>query len=290
MPESKHKSPLGDRYSGEPHVFVSADTRQKALSVKPDVDEFDAVDTYKGSVWSFITEGAVGSQEPANGAVDVAQVPILTWTSGVYAVSHQVYFGIDKETVKNADTGSPEYKGTGNLGSQCYEPEKFLWDTTYCWRIDEINNVDPDNPWTGKVWSFTTANCLVVEDFEDYNDYPPEEIFSTWIDGWEVPTNGSTLGDADPDFLAGEHFVETNIVHGGSQSMPYFYDNNSKYSEASMTLVPARDWTEEDVEVLSLWFYGDMSNAAERMYVALNGSATVYHDNPDAALINTWTV
>ncbi len=26
----------GAGYSGEPHVFVSADTRQKALSVKPD--------------------------------------------------------------------------------------------------------------------------------------------------------------------------------------------------------------------------------------------------------------
>jgi len=26
------KTPAGDRYSGEPHVFVSADTRQKAQS------------------------------------------------------------------------------------------------------------------------------------------------------------------------------------------------------------------------------------------------------------------
>jgi hypothetical protein len=71
--------------------------------------------------------------------------------------------------------------------------------------------------------------------------------------------------------------------------MPLFYDNNFKYSEAAMTLVSARDWTEEGVGVLSLWFYGDASNAAEPMYVALNGSAVVYHDNPDAALINEWT-
>ncbi len=55
-----------------------------------------------------------------------------------------------------------------------------------------------------------------------------------------------------------------------------------------MTLVSVRDWTEEGVGVLSLWFYGDASNAAERMYVALNGSAVVNHDNPDAALINEW--
>jgi hypothetical protein len=31
------------------------------------------------------------------------------------------------------------------------------------------------------------------------------------------------------------------------------------------------------------------SNDPERMYVALNGSAVVYHDNPNAAQISTWT-
>ncbi len=55
-----------------------------------------------------------------------------------------------------------------------------------------------------------------------------------------------------------------------------------------MTLTQ-RNWTEEDVGVLSLRFYGDASNAAERMYVALNGSAVVYHDNPSAAQIGAWT-
>jgi len=90
-------------------------------------------------------------------------------------------------------------------------------------------------------------------------------------------------GHADPPF------AETGNVHGGSQSMPLYYDNNFMYSEATMTLVSARDWTEEGIGVLSLWFYGDASNAAERMYVNLNGIATVYHDNPDAALIDEWT-
>jgi len=124
---------------------------------------------------------------------------------------------------------------------------------------------------------------IVVDDIESYSDYPPDEIFNTWIDGWGVPTNGSTIGYLNPPF------VEQSIVHGGSQSMPYFYENNYKYSEATMTLVWPRDWTEEGVGVLSLWFYGDASNAAERMYVALNGSAVVYHENPNAAQIDTWT-
>jgi len=70
--------------------------------------------------------------------------------------------------------------------------------------------------------------------------------------------------------------------------MPLYYDNNFMYSEATMTLTQ-RNWTEEGVGVLSLWFRGDADNAAERMYLALNGSATVYHGNPNAAQIERWT-
>ncbi len=246
------------------------------------VDEFDAFDTYKGDVWSFTTEGGVGNPDPSNGAAGVEHTPILTWTPGVYADSHQVYFGTDKDAVRNADTSSPEYKGTGNLGSESYEPGKLQWFSTYYWRIDEANNINPDSPWTGSIWSFTTADFIVIDDIEDYNDYPPDEIFSTWVDGYLTTTNGSMAGYPDPTF------AETGNVHGGAQSMPLSYDNNFKYSEATMTLTQ-RNWTEEDVGILSLWFRGDADNAAERMYVALNGSAVVYHDNPNAAQLTAWT-
>ncbi|MFH1883550.1 MAG: LamG domain-containing protein, partial [Planctomycetota bacterium] len=139
------------------------------------VDEFDAIATYKGDVWSFTTQGAVGSPDPANGAVDVKQTQILTWSPGIYAASHQLYFGTDKDAVKNADTGSPEYKGTRDLGAESYDPGMLEWDTAYYWRIDEVNNTNPDSPWTGILWSFTTANFLVVDDFESYNDLDPPD-------------------------------------------------------------------------------------------------------------------
>ena len=72
--------------------------------------------------------------------------------------------------------------------------------------------------------------------------------------------------------------------------MPLFYDNSgpANYSEVTMTLTSLRDWTIEGVDVLSLWFYGDPNNAAESMYVALNGSALSYYDNPEALLIEKW--
>ncbi len=252
------------------------------------VDEFDVVDTHKGDVWSFTTEGGVWGPNPANGAVDVKQTPILTWTPGVYAASHQVYFGNDHEAVRNADTGSPEYKGTGDLGAESYDPGKLQWDTTYYWRIDEANNVNPDSPWAGPVWSFTTADFLLVDDFESYNDIDPPEagsnrIFEAWPDGYDIPTNGALVGNDLPPY------AEQTIVHGGNQSMPLYYDNSVGYSEATLTLTYPSDWTENGVSTLTIWFRGNSDNAAETLYVALNDSAVVNHDNPDAAQITTWT-
>jgi len=253
------------------------------------VDEFDVVETHKGGVWSFTTEGAVESLDPVNGAVDVTQTPILTWSPGVNGTSHEVYFGTDKEAVKNADTGSPEYKGSGNLGSESYDPGQLEWGTTYYWRIDEASNVHADSPWTGPLWSFTTANFLIVDDFESYNDLDEVEpgsnrIYIAWTDGYDNPAiNGSIVGHTDPPF------AEQTIVHGGSQSMPLAYDNAVGKSEATMTLTSNRDWTVNGINTLTIWFRGNTANAAEPMYVALNGNAVVTHDNPDAAQIASWT-
>ncbi len=252
------------------------------------VDEFDAIETYKGDIWSFTTEGAVGDPDPANGAVDVKQTQIITWSPNVFAASHELYFGTDKDAVKNADTGSPEYKGTRDLGDESYDPGMLEWDTTYYWRVDEVNNASPDSPWPGILWSFTTANFLVVDDFESYNDLDPTDpdsnrIFNAWIDGYEDSANGSLVGyDAPP-------FTEQTIVHGGNQSMPLYYDNSVGYSEATLTLTYPRDWTENGVTTLTIWFRGNSDNAVEALYVALNGNAIITNDNPDAAQIGEWT-
>ncbi len=262
------------------------------------VDEFDIAETYKGEVWSFTTEGAVGSPEPANGAVDVKQTPSLTWVPGVFAASHQVYFGADEEAVRNATTASPEYKGIKALGSENYDPGILDSGSTYYWRIDEVNDTNPDSPWTGNIWSFTTANFLVVDDFEDY-DAGDNQIWYAWKDGlgYGIPGTdpyyagngtGSAVGDENTP-----SYTEETIVQGGNQAMPLFYDNNKqgffKYSEAELTLTYPRDWTEKGVNMLTIWFRGDSANTAEPLYVALNGSAVVTNDNPDAAQVTRWT-
>jgi hypothetical protein len=254
------------------------------------VDETNPPNTYKGPVWSFTTLGAVGNPYPANGARNAEMNVILTWAPGDEAASHQLYFGTDKEALRKATTSSPDYKGTRVLGDESYDPGLLAWDSTYYWRVDEVNSTNPDSPWKGPVWSFTTDGSLIVDSFESYNDIDPPDpasnrIFDKWIDGYANPTtNGALVSNDLPPY------AEPTIVHSGAQSMPYRYDNNLKFSEATMTLSgTSRDWTRQGVASLSLWFRGAAANAAERMYIALNGTAVVYNTDPTAAQKATWT-
>jgi len=225
---------------------------------------------------------------PNSGTTDVALDVTLSWRAGREAAEHNLYFSDDEQAVINGTTP------VTTLSQTFYGPLSLDLGKTYYWCVDEVNNANPDSVWFGDIWSFTTTDFLIVDDFESYNDLDPgnpesNRIFLTWIDGYEQPTNGSTVGYFDPPFC------EQTIVHSGRQSMPLFYDNSGPayYSEATLPLTETRDWTEEGVGVLTLWLYGDPANTAESMYVAVSNAtgptAVVYQDNPDAALINAWT-
>ena len=230
------------------------------------IDEFDVTGTHKGDVWSFTTEGAVSGPNPADGTVNVSPTQILTWDAGAVATSHEVYFGTDADAVKNATKSSPEYKGPKALGEESYDPGKFLLGTMYYWRIDEVNGVNPDSPWAGNVWSFTTGDFFVIDNFEDY-DAGDNQIWYSWHDGLGYGVSGidpyfagNGTGAAVGDETTASYTEET-IVHGGNQSMPVAYDNNkqgySKYSEVEKTLTATRDWTKDNVAELSIWFRGN---------------------------------
>jgi len=240
--------------------------------------------------------------KPGTGQSDVTHTAVLTWSPGYKAARHDVFFGADAQTVANADTTSPEYKGSRDLGSESYGPGELQWNTTYYWRVDEVNNLDSASPWVGYLWSFTTGDFLVVDDFEGY-DARNSQIWWAWKDGLgyaahdnEAAYPGNGTGSAVGD-EATSSFTEERIIHGGSQSMPLVYDNNKqglskKYSETELTLTAPRDWTASAVGELSLWFRGEAANTADPLYVAVTGmsgtAAVVYHDNPNVTQAGTW--
>jgi hypothetical protein len=258
------------------------------------VDEFDTAETYKGDVWSFTTPGAVGNPQPAHNATDVPLNTILSWTPAVSAASHELYFGTNKEAVRNADTSAPEYKGSIELDAENYDPGLLDAESAYYWRVDEVDS--QGNVSKGPIWLFTTGTFLLVDGFERYtdDDTAGEAIWQTWIDGFGVADNGAQVGNLIPPYC------EQTIVHGGAQSMPLFYVNEAGVTNSEVVLPLSatgglRDWTQASVTDLSLWFRGASGNAAEPLYVSVSNPpqadrapAVVAHDDPSTATIRSW--
>ena len=139
---------------------------------------------------------------------------------------------------------------------------------------------------TGPVWTFTTA--LVVDDFESYTDKAGAEVFSTWIDGYADNSSGSTVGNLT---AVNGTYGETQIIHGGKQSMPMDYNNVKTpfYSEAQRQFSPVEDWTAGGANTLVLYVRGNASNVVAPLYVVLEDSAahTAVLVHPDAAAVKT---
>ena len=237
---------------------------------------------------------------PGDGAADVTHTAALGWMAGSKAAKHNVYFGADSTAVANATPASTGiYRGQQNLDATSFTPTEspLGWGQTYYWRIDEVNAADT---WKGDVWSFTTADHIVVDDFESYTDDVGSRIFQTWRDGYGYTTpapgypgngTGSTVGNADPPY------AEQSTVHGGSQSMPLNYDNSgaagkTRYSETQREWTSPQDWTTNNLKALAMWFYGDPNNAAEQLYVAVEDNAghvkVVNHPELGAVQKDAW--
>jgi hypothetical protein len=219
------------------------------------------------------------NESPANGSTpDLHRALPLSWLPGDLAAQHDVYFGTDRDAVADANTSDTTGVYRPRQAATSYTPpEGVEWGRgPYYWRIDEYNT---DGTITkGRLWQFTVADFILVDDIEDYNDNTPKRIFETWKDGYgytiykdgnPVGTNcgngtGSAVGHTQTPF------AETVIVNLGSgvQSMPFYYDNSATgynicnqlitkyYSEAKRALDYPRDWTEQDVKALTLWFRG----------------------------------
>jgi len=259
------------------------------------VDESDGFDTYKGEVWSFTTEGAASGPNPVDGAAGVKPSVILSWNAGAVAESHEVYFGTDADAVKNATKSSSEYKGPKALGQESYDPDKLALTTTYYWRIDEVNSINPDSPWAGNVWSFTTGDFFAIDDFEDY-DAGENQIWYAWHDGlgYGTPGSGDYYAGNGTGAAVGDEttasYTEETIIHGGEQSLPLVFDNSKQgyanYSEVEHTLTNQRDWTEEGVAELSLWFRGNPASVGSFVEgpagtYTMTGSGTDIWNNAD---------
>jgi alkaline phosphatase len=161
---------------------------------------------------------------PQDGDTGVWLPPVLSWKPGIYAASHQVYFGTMFDDVNSAAGASLQADAT-------YVPAGPLdVSTTYYWRVDEVNDLHPDSPWAGSVWNFTTAPG------NSTRPDPTNGAFAVAID--------TTLG-----WLPGPA-AATHNVYFGTSSPPAFIGNQlaNSYDPGSLEFDTTYYWRIDEVE------------------------------------------
>ncbi|MHC4740664.1 MAG: LamG domain-containing protein [Planctomycetota bacterium] len=229
---------------------------------------------------------SASNPDPADGAIDVSRMPTLNWTPGVFVAAvngNILYYGDDAASVANRTATSV------TLTNPTYTlPLTLDLGRTFYWAVDTVNGV---NAWPGDLWSFGVKDWLAVDDMESYTPWtmPGNNIFEAWRDGEGncEPGNGNDTGSVLTEN------IDMVYVHGGLQSMNYYYDNDGlvyspctmtetprphKYSriEAQIATLPSgigNNWTVEGVKALSLRFYGYATNGVEPMWVQLSDGA-----------------
>src|SRR4030065_510786 len=83
-------------------------------------------------------------------------------------------------------------------------------------------------------------------------------IYGSWLDGYLTPTTNGALVGYDPAQPPSKpSYMEHTIVYDGSQSAPFYYDNNSaRYSEATLPLDDLTNWTLHNVTTLGIAVHG----------------------------------
>jgi len=148
---------------------------------------------------------------PANGAQLTDTWVSMSWRAGDFALSHDVYLGDNFDDVND---------GAGNtfLGNETATffvvgfpgfpfPDGLIPGTTYYWRVDEINETDPNSPWKGNVWSFTIPSIIAYDPSPaDGTKLIDPNANLSWTEGFTAKLQTVYFGD---------NFDEVNNATGG---------------------------------------------------------------------------
>ena len=219
--------------------------------------------------------------DPADGGTAASVNATLSWRAGREAADHEVVVSQDPAAVADG-SAAPVV-----LQESSYTPDTLIYSETYFWQVTETNAVSTPPRHEGPIWSFSAPEYLTIDDFETYADAPFLEIWDTWIDGFDDPGNGATVGNGNEP--------EKSIVFEGGKSMPIHYDNSgAPVSTATRTFDPALDWTIGSPTTLSLHVRGvdQPDNDGQPIYVVITDrsgrSATVsYKERDPTATLNT---
>jgi len=173
--------------------------------------------------------------DPADGALLADTKANLSWQKGDLAVLHDVYFGDSFDEVAAATPDDADVYA-GRLAVELLSvgvaggpyPEGLVPGTTYYWRVDEVNDLDPNSPWKGDVWS------LLVQPAVAWNPSPadgvpyvlPEQDLS-WNAGMNVLFHtvyfGESFDEVNDATTGGMMLAETTYDPGALNAETTYY-------------------------------------------------------------------
>lgn len=113
------------------------------------VVDYGSINPQKTTVAAYLNAEKAAAPNPANNATEIDINADLGWAAGIGSSSHNVCFGTDNP---------PAF--INNQTTTTFEPGTLEFNTTYYWRIDEINGSTITE---GDLWNFTTTAGLAKE-------------------------------------------------------------------------------------------------------------------------------
>ncbi|MHC4627562.1 MAG: LamG domain-containing protein, partial [Planctomycetota bacterium] len=113
---------------------------------------------------------------------------------------HDLYFGTSSEDIDSGAEGT----FVGNLATTQQvvgfpgfpAPEGLQPGTTYYWRVDEVNDADPNSPWKGDIWSFSIPPRTAYRPSPaDGVSFVLSDATLSWTGGFNAKLHHVYLGD-----------------------------------------------------------------------------------------------
>ena len=170
----------------------------------------DVIDAYTGS-WGWFgfdevtltnitlpNDKIAADPSPEDRSQDVDPATTLTWQSGIYADTHDVYLGTSFDDVNDATVDSDVY--VGRQSDAAYTPADLEMGVTYYWRIDEVNAAPDLTVYRGETWSFTA------------------ELFAYTVENVVATSNGTSEATAGPENTVNGSGLDVDDRHSVNSS------------------------------------------------------------------------
>jgi hypothetical protein len=147
----------------------------------------------------YVSPELATKPHPASESYGIPKDTVLSWESGEFAQTHDVYFGTDFDDVNNSNVTDLPYMGRRESSS--FDPGKLDFGQTYYWCVDEVNGAPDFSVFKGDVWSFTVepvgipiANITATASSSSASDLGPKNtINGSGLNGLQHSTEATDM-------------------------------------------------------------------------------------------------